>query len=148
MLAPGSVTRSVCPVAAHPLLLSHGRERVRDRVADTRFGRTLAATLRNEIPNLSRRRPPEGVALPAEGAYSASTRDRRGTVVQAVFHTVAATYRSASVRSGRLGHSSRDSPLRPAATQADPLFQVARSRSTPWLLRAPEGGMIARPKPR
>jgi hypothetical protein len=44
-------------------------------------------------PYSRRRHPPRGVALPAEGADSASTRDRRGTVVRASSHPVAAIYR-------------------------------------------------------
>jgi hypothetical protein len=38
--------------------------------------------LRNENLDSGTRSPPQGVALPAEGADSASTRDRRGTVVR------------------------------------------------------------------
>jgi hypothetical protein len=52
--------------------------------------------LRNENLDSGTRSPPQGVALPAEGADSASTRDRRGTVVEAFSHAVAAIYRPAS----------------------------------------------------
>ena len=54
------------------------------------------------MKNLSSRKrsPPQGLALPAEGADSASTRDRRGTVVQSFSHAVAAIYRTASRAAG------------------------------------------------
>jgi hypothetical protein len=59
--------------------------------------------LRNEDLDSGRRSPPQGVALPADGTDSASTRDRRGTVVQAFSHAVAAIYRPATPGCGRLG---------------------------------------------
>jgi hypothetical protein len=52
--------------------------------------------LRSESPIPRTRGPPQSVALTAEGADSASTRDRRGTVVQAVFHANAAIHRPAT----------------------------------------------------
>ena len=59
--------------------------------------------------------PLQGVALPAEGADSASTRDRRGTVVEAFSYAVAAIYRPATVHSGsgasRPGNRAKPRPM-------------------------------------
>ena len=52
--------------------------------------------LRSEIRTRAGSALPQGAALPAEGVDSASTRDRRGTVVQAFSCAVAAIYRPAS----------------------------------------------------
>jgi hypothetical protein len=57
----------------------------RRRLCDSVLGR-WRPPLRTENLHSGTRSPPRGVALPAEGANSASTRDRRGTVVHAFSH--------------------------------------------------------------
>ena len=91
--------------------------------------------LRNENLDSGKRSPPQGVALPAEGAHSASTRDRRGTVVQAFSHAVAAIYRPASRRSisdgvgARVGVQATSRPRTPSSSSAG--LRSARSRASP-----------------
>jgi hypothetical protein len=92
------------------------RRRIRDHVValsnaldlcDSVRGRRRPP-VRNENPNSGTRSPPQGIALLAEGADSASTRDRRGTVVRAFCHAVTPIHRTASVHAERLVGVERD----------------------------------------